>query len=93
MSTDQGALFFTPAEVAELLALSPEEVVTLVLDGELRGVRLGAPAAWRIERGSVRDYLEAQNENSRRHALWHESNVASLPELWGSRVTLPHDTP
>lgn len=88
MSTDQGALFLTPAEVAELLAITPDEVVILVTDGRLRGARVGHPEAWRIERDSVRDYLDDQTELSRRHALWYESNIASIPELWGPQTRL-----
>lgn len=88
MSTDQGALFLTPAQVAELLTITPDEVIALVLDGRLRGTRVGLPEAWRIERESVRDYLDDQNELSRRHALWRQSNVASIPELWP-----PHSRP
>ncbi|WP_156762201.1 helix-turn-helix domain-containing protein [Microbacterium karelineae] len=88
MSTDPEALFFTPAQVAELLGISPEEVVALVHDGALRGTQLGHPVAWRVERESVRDYLDDQNERSRRHALWHQSNVASMPEVWGSHNPL-----
>lgn len=88
MSKDEVGLFLTPAQVAELLAITPDEVVALVHEGALRGMRLGAPPAWRIERASVRDYLDDQNEQSRRHALWHQSNVASLPEVWGSHTSL-----
>lgn len=88
MSTDPEALFYTPAQVAELLGISPEEVVALVYDGALRGTQLGRPASWRIERESVRDYLDDQNEQSRRHALWHQSNVASMPEVWGSHNSI-----
>ena len=64
MSSDQGSLFFSPAQVAELLGITPEEVVSLVHEGRLRGTRLGTPAAWRIEKQSVRDYLDDENEAS-----------------------------
>lgn len=77
-------MFLAPAQVAELLSITPDEVVTLIHEGALRGTRLGAPASWRVEKDSVRDYIDDQNEQSRRHALWHQSNVASMPELWGS---------
>jgi len=86
MSTDSGEQFFTPAQVAELLSIAPDEVVALVHEGRLRGTRLGTPEVWRIERASVRDYLDDQNELSRRHALWHQSNAASLPEVWGTHT-------
>lgn len=86
MSTDPGAQFFTPAQVAELLSITPDEVVSLIHEGRLRGTRLGTPESWRVERASVSDYLDDQNEQSRRHALWRQSNAASLPEVWGTHT-------
>ncbi len=83
MGTMTGGRFLTPAQVAELLAVDVDSVMTLVTDGRLHGARLGSPAAWRIEAASVSAYLEEQAEESRRIALWHESRVASFPELWG----------
>lgn len=73
----------TPAQVAEMLQLEVDEVVALILDGRLRGARLGSPLAWRVEADSVEDYLDEQAEDARLHALWRESNAASFPELWG----------
>lgn len=73
----------TPSQVADMLALDVDEVVALVLDGRLRGAKLGSPAVWRIEADSVEDYLDDQAEDARLHALWRESNAASFPELWG----------
>ncbi len=72
-----------PATVAEVLSLTVDEVVALVLDGRLRGLRVGASAQWRIEESSVADYLDDQAEEARRMALWRQSNAASFPELWG----------
>ncbi|WP_029149292.1 helix-turn-helix domain-containing protein [Microbacterium indicum] len=88
MSTDRTAQFFTPAQVAELLSLEPDEVIRLVSDGALRGTRLGDPPRWRIERDSVREYVDDQNEMTRRHALWRQSNAASMPEVWGSHISI-----
>lgn len=88
MSHASGAHLLSPAEVAELLGIDADEVVSLIHEGALRGTRVGAPARWRVEKQSVRDYLDEQNEQSRRHALWRQSNVASLPELWGSRTDI-----
>jgi excisionase family DNA binding protein len=73
----------TPAQVAEMLQLDVDEIVALVLDGRLRGAKVGTPGKWRVEAASVEDYLDDQAEEARRHALWHESNAASFPELWG----------
>ena len=73
-----------PAQVGEVLGVSVDEVMALVLDGRLRGMRVGAPARWRIEAASVTEYLDDQAEEARRIALWHESQTASFPELWGT---------
>jgi len=73
-----------PAQVAEVLSVSVDEVVELVLEGRLRGSKVGSPAQWRIEEASIVGYLEDQSEEARRMALWRQSNAASFPELWGS---------
>ncbi|MFT4306552.1 MAG: helix-turn-helix domain-containing protein [Microbacterium sp.] len=72
-----------PAEVADALGIPVDEVIALVLDGRLRGARLGSPARWRIDEASVVAYLDDQTEEARRMALWRQSNAASFPELWG----------
>lgn len=78
-----GMRMLAPAAVAEALSVSVDEVIALVLEGRLRGYRVGAPAQWRIEEASVSDYLDDQVEEARRMALWEQSNAASFPELWG----------
>ncbi len=77
------ARMLAPAQVADALQLEVDEVIALVIDGRLRGAKLGRPARWRIEAASVEHYLDDQAEEARRIALWHESNAASFPELWG----------
>lgn len=72
-----------PAQVAELLDVSVEDVLGLVHEGRLRGVRIGTPPRWRVEEESVGTYLDDQAEEARRIALWRQSNAASFPELWG----------
>jgi excisionase family DNA binding protein len=79
-----GMRMIAPAQVAELLDVSVEEVVALIHDGRLRGARVGSPARWRVEEDSVAEYLDDQSEEARRIALWRQSNAASFPELWGS---------
>lgn len=81
--TPDPARLFTPAQVAEMLQLPVDEVIALVLDGRLRGMKVGSPARWRIEAASVEGYLDDRAEEARRMALWRESNAASFPELWG----------
>jgi excisionase family DNA binding protein len=76
--------FLAPAQVAEALGVSLEEVLALVDERRLRGLRVGSPARLRIEEASVAEYLDDQAEETRRMALWHQSNEASFPELWGA---------
>jgi len=75
-----------PAQVAEVLGVSVDEVMALVHERRLRGLRVGSPARWRIEDSSVAEYLDEQTEEARRMALWRQSNEASFPELWGAGV-------
>jgi excisionase family DNA binding protein len=75
-----------PAQVGEVLGVSVDEVMALVNEGRLRGLRVGAPARWRIDATSVGEYLDDQAEEARRMALWRQSQNASFPELWGGRI-------
>lgn len=76
--------YLAPAQVAELMSLEIDEVIELVVAGHLRGAQLGVPARWRIEEASIEGYLAAQSEESRRMALWRQSQEASFPEIWGA---------
>ncbi|WP_347978497.1 helix-turn-helix domain-containing protein [Microbacterium sp. ProA8] len=80
-----------PAQVGEVLGVSVDEVMALVLEGRLRGLRVGAPARWRVEAASVSEYLDEQAEEARRMALWRQSQTASFPELWGSGFVRKQD--
>lgn len=80
-----------PAQVAEMLGVSIDEVMALVEQRRLRGLRVGSPARWRVEEASVAEYLDEQAEEARRIALWHQSNEASFPELWGSGIVRKPD--
>jgi len=82
-SRDAGARLLTPAQVAEMLQIAVDEVVALVMEGQLRGLKAGSPARWRVDADSVEAYLDDRSEEARRMALWRESNAASFPELWG----------
>lgn len=66
-----------------MLQLAVDEVIALVVEGRLGGVKAGTPARWRVDADSVAAYLDDQAEDARRMALWRESNAASFPELWG----------
>ncbi len=85
-SPTSDARLLAPAQVAEVLSVSVDEVIALVLDGRLRGVRVGMPPQWRVEQTSIAAYLDDQAEEARRMALWEQSNAASFPELWGNGV-------
>lgn len=74
-----------PAQVAEALGISVDEVVDLVHRARLRGMRVGTSGQLRIEEHSVQEYLDDQVEQERLAALWRQSNEASFPELWGTR--------
>ena len=74
----------TPAEAAELIGVSVDEVMELVSSAQLRGVRVGSPGRWKIEADSVGQYLDDRSEEARVMALWQQSNEASFPELWGT---------
>ncbi|WP_127472779.1 helix-turn-helix domain-containing protein [Microbacterium sulfonylureivorans] len=73
-----------PAQVGEVLGVSVDEVMALVLEGRLRGLRVGSPARWRVDEASVAAYLDDQSEEARRTALWRQAQNASFPELWGT---------
>ena len=73
-------------QVAEILGVSVDEVISLVEHARLRGMRVGSPARWRVEEASVAEYLDEQAEEARRIALWNQSNEASFPELWGTGI-------
>ncbi|MBU4464878.1 MAG: helix-turn-helix domain-containing protein [Actinobacteria bacterium] len=78
------ARLIAPAQVAEALDVTVDEVIALTIEGRLRGTRVGSPPQWRIEEASVTEYLDEQAEETRRMALWRQSNAASFPELWGT---------
>ncbi len=80
-----------PAQVAEILGISVDEVVTLVEHAQLRGSRVGSPPRLRVEESSVAEYLDNRAELERRMALWRQSNEASFPELWGTGVIRHQD--
>ncbi|WP_345801941.1 helix-turn-helix domain-containing protein [Microbacterium sp. AZCO] len=80
------ARMLAPAEAAEVLGVSVDEVMELVQSAQLRGIRVGSPARWRIEQDSIARYIDDRAEEARRMALWRQSNEASFPELWGTGI-------
>jgi len=79
------------AQVGEILGVSIDEVMELIDEGCVRGVRVGSPPRWRVDQSSVADYLDEQAEEARRMALWRQSSAASFPELWGTGVVRSAD--
>lgn len=74
------------AQVGEILGVSVGEVMELIEEGRVRGIRVGSSGRWRVDQTSVADYLDDQAEEARRMALWRQSSAASFPELWGTGV-------
>ena len=72
------ARFLTLGEAAELLAISPRQAYALVNSGELPAIRVGAAGHWRVERSVLESFIDAKYEESRRHALWNQSDFANV---------------
>lgn len=87
--TDDVTRFLTVGDASEILNVAPGDVVSLIETGELPAIRVGRSGAWRIERVELEAYIEAMYEETRRRALWDQSEFASIPELSGGRVVWP----
>lgn len=87
--SDEVTRFLTVADTAEVLNVAPTDVIGLIETGELPAIRVGRPGAWRIERVELEAYIEAMYEETRRRALFEQSDLASLPELSGGQVLWP----
>jgi len=88
---DQGAHFLTLADAAEILAVDASDVMSLITSGELPAIRVSGH--WRIERRVLEAYIDAMYEESRRRALWEQSDFANLPELSGGTIITPQRRP
>ncbi|MCU1570411.1 MAG: translocase [Naasia sp.] len=77
--------FLTLAETADLLNVSLSQAYALVRTGELPAIKVGGSGRWRVERDRLEDYIEGKYEESRRQALWNQSDYANIPELTGDR--------
>lgn len=58
---DQGMTnrFLTLSDVAELLNVAPAQVYTLVRNGELAAIKIGARGQWRVEDKALEDYISS----------------------------------
>ena len=72
------ARFLTLGDAAQLLSISTKQAYALVNSGELPAIRVGARGHWRIERSVMESYIEAKYEESRRHALWNQSDFGNV---------------
>jgi excisionase family DNA binding protein len=77
--------FLTLADTAEVLNISSSQAYALVRSGEIPAIKIGGHGQWRIERSVLEAYIEAKYEESRRLSLWHQSELADLPELFAGR--------
>ena len=75
------ARFLSLADVAQLLSISPRQAYALVNSGELPAIQVGAARYWRVERSVMESYIAARYEESRRHALWNQSDFANVTAL------------
>lgn len=79
-SADLGR-FLTVADAAELLRVTPAEVLEVVRSGELPAIAVGSARSWRIERSALEGYIDALYEQSRRMALWNQAQFTEIIEL------------
>lgn len=73
--------FLTLADTAELLNISTKQAYALVRSGELPAIKIGASGQWRVERSILEGYIEAMYEQTRRMALWNQSDYTNITEL------------
>lgn len=83
-SADASARFLSLADTAEILSVEASDVTALVTSGQLPAIRVGG--RWRVERTVLEAYIDAMYEESRRRALWAQSDFANLPELSGGTI-------
>jgi excisionase family DNA binding protein len=91
VSSDSVGRFLTVADTADILNISPSDVVELVRSAELPAISVGSPGRWRIERAVLEAYIENKYEETRRMGLWQESDLASLPEVSNGTIRRPED--
>lgn len=49
--------FLTPADVAEILAVSPSQVLKYLRDRQLRGMKLPGKGEWRVEAAALEEFI------------------------------------
>jgi len=77
--------FLTLTDTADVLNISLSQAYALVRSGELPAIKLGGNGHWRVERDVLESYIEGKYEESRRAALFNQSDYADIPELSSER--------
>jgi len=77
--------FLTIADTAEVLAITPADVLELVRSGELIAITVGR-ASLRVERVVLEEYIEARYEDARRGTLWDGAPDPTVTDLTAGRV-------
>lgn len=84
--------FVTVAQVASLLALGEDDVLAILVSGELPAIKVGPRDEWRIEQSVLDGYLEAKYEEARRAALFEGFDFGSVVDIDpGRRIPPPDD--
>lgn len=82
LPNDPPGRFLTPAEVAELLAITPDDVQTLIDAGELSAIQLGAVGLWRIGQDDLEGYIADRHEVARRMSQFNGSDLPTVIDLF-----------
>jgi excisionase family DNA binding protein len=85
VSHDSTGRFLTLTDTADVLNISISQAYSLVRSGELPAIKVGGNGHWRIERDLLEAYIASRYEETRRQALWNESDYANIPELTADR--------
>lgn len=56
--------FYTIADVADMLKVSPGAVRNLINNQELRAIQIGGRGLWRIEQNALEDFIKQQYQQS-----------------------------
>lgn len=56
--------FYTIADVADMLKVSPGAVRNLINNQELRAIQIGGRGLWRIEQSALEEYVQKQYSQS-----------------------------
>jgi excisionase family DNA binding protein len=69
--------FYTLADVAEILNVTPVQARALVTSGELLGIQVGGRNQWRIEATELEAYIQRKYEETRQRIEARRRAVAT----------------